>query len=220
MVAMTKGAKVHDRLLEHFGETEIPDLWLPFFAVSSDLTAGAYHLHRRGQLALALQASVALPGILPPVIDGDHVLVDGAITKNFPTDVMRSMHLGPTVGVDVAEARGLTAQDVEPPASIWRWLASGDWRRGPPIVSILMRTATVSTSHEQAAARDYVDVFMAPDIGPVEIRDWKAYDPAVDAGYRAAVECFGKLKKPITELRRRTTLAERREANRTIGAPR
>ncbi len=220
MVAMTKGALVRDRLNEHFGEVEIPDLWLPFFCVSSDLTAGAYHLHRRGRVARALLASVALPGILPPVTDGDHVLVDGAITKNFPTDVMRSMHLGPILGIDVAEARGLTAGDVQPPASIWRWLASGDWRRGPPIVSILMRTATVSTSHEQSTARDYADVFIAPDIGPVEIRDWKAYEPAVEAGYRAAIECLAGLETPLTEFRRRKTLAERRNATRSISAPR
>ena len=219
MVAMTKGEKVRHRLDHHFGEVEIPDLWLPYFCVSSDLTAGAYRLHRRGRLSQALRASVALPGILPPVIDGDHVLVDGAIMKNFPTDVMRSMHLGPILGVDVAEARGLTAQDVQPPASIWRWLASGDWRRGPPIVSILMRTATVSTSHEQSAARDYADVFLAPDIGPVEIRDWKAYEPAVEAGYRAAIECLTSLEKPLTELRRRPTLAERRQSSRAIASP-
>ena len=220
MVAMTRGAKVRDRLQEHFGETEIPDLWLPYFCVSSDLTTGEYHLHRRGKLARALQASVALPGVLPPVIDGDHVLVDGAVIKNFPTDVMRSMHLGPILGIDVAEARGLTAKDVQPPASISRWLTSGDWRRGPPIVSILMRTATVSTAHEQAAARDYVDVFIAPDLGRIEIRDWKAYEPAVEAGYRATMEALSKLDNPITLLRRRQTLAERKEASRSISSPR
>ena len=220
MVAMTRGGKVRERLQEHFGDVEMPDLWLPYFCVSSDLTAGAYHLHRRGSLRRALQASVALPGILPPVTDGGHVLVDGAITKNFPTDIMRTMHLGPTLGVDVAEARGLTADDIQPPASIWRWLLSGDWRRGPPIVSILMRTATVSTSHEQSASRDYADVFIAPEMGPVEIRDWKAYEPAVEAGYRAAMDCLAKLDKPLTELRRRPTLAERRQSSRAIVSPR
>ena len=220
LVAMTKGDQVRKRLKEHFGEVEIPDLWLPYICVSSDLTAGAYHLHKRGLLRRALQASVALPGILPPMTQGGHVLVDGAVMKNFPTDVMRAMHLGPILGVDVAEARGLTADDVQAPASAWRWFASGDWRRGPPIVSILMRTATVTTSHEQAAAKDYVDVFIAPDIGPVEIRDWKAYEPAVEAGYRAGVEALAKLEKPITELRRRVTLEERRQSSKAVAAPR
>lgn len=220
IIAMTRGLKVRERLQEHFDDVEIPDLWLPFFCISSDLTAGAARLHRRGMLRDALRASIALPGILPPVSEGGHVLVDGAVTKNFPTDVMRTMHLGPIIGVDVAEARGLTAEDVEAPVSAWRWLASGEWRRGPPIVSILMRTATISTSHEQAAARDFTDIFVSPELGPVEIRDWKAYEPAIEAGYRSMNEALAKLDKPVTELRRRATLAERRSIPRLIEAPR
>jgi NTE family protein len=220
IIAMTRGEKVRERLAEHFGDVEIPDLWLPFNCVSSDLTAGTARLHRRGLLRQALRASIALPGILPPVTEGGHVLVDGAIIKNFPTDVMRTQHLGPIVGVDVAEARGLTAEDIEAPASPWRWFASGEWRRGPPIVSILMRTATVSTSHEQANSHDFADIVIAPDLGPVEIRDWKAYDPAVDAGYRSTMDALAKLDRPITELRRRATRAERKARAPLIDAPR
>ncbi len=220
IIAMTRGNKVKERLTEHFGEVEIPDLWLPFFCNSSDLTAGVYRLHRRGLLREALRASIALPGILPPVREGDHVLVDGAVIKNFPTDIMRSMHLGPIIGVDVAEARGLQADDVESPVSVWRWITSGDWRKGPPIVSILMRSATISTAHEAAAAREYTDVLIIPDIGPVEIRDWKAYEPAVDAGHRATVDMLAKLDGPLTELRRRPTLAEKRARAAVSAGPR
>ena len=220
IIAMTRGGKVRQRMAEHFGDVEIPDLWLPFFCNSSDLTTGTYRLHRRGLLREALRASIALPGILPPVQEGDHVLVDGAVIKNFPTDLMRTMHLGPTVGVDVAVARGLQAEDVQEPVSAWRWIASGDWRKGPPIVSILIRSATISTAHEQAAAREYADLIIVPDIGPVEIRDWKAYEPAVDAGYQAAVSALSKLERPLTELRRRPTLAEGRAAAAVSAAPR
>lgn len=213
LIAMTRGAKVRERMDEHFGEVEIPDLWLPFFCVSTDLTTGVYYLHRRGLVKDALRASIALPGILPPVNEGGHVLVDGAVTKNFPTDIMRSMQLGPIVGVDVAEAGSITSEDIEPPASILRWVLSGEWRKGPPIVSVLMRSATISTAHEQAAARAYTDILISPDIGPIEIQDWKAYQPAVDAGYRAMQDALAKLDKPVTELRRRPTLAERRQSD-------
>ena len=220
IIAMTRGEKVRERLAEHFGDMLIPDLWLPFFCVSTDLTAGVYHVHRRGMLREALRASIALPGILPPVSQAGHVLVDGAVTKNMPTDVMRSMHIGPIIGIDVAEARGITAEDVEAPASTWRWLASGEWRKGPPIVSVLMRSATVSNAHEQAAARDYTDLLLVPDIGPVEIRDWKAYAPAVDAGHKAMLDALAKLEKPVTELRRRPTIAERRASDALVAVQR
>jgi NTE family protein len=98
LVAMTQGLKVKARLEEHFDDIEIADLWLPFFCVSSNLTSGAYHLHRQGVLKEALRASISLPGVLPPVADGNSVLVDGAVMKNFPADVMRAFQLGPIVG--------------------------------------------------------------------------------------------------------------------------
>ena len=48
MVGMVKGHRGDARLKEHFGEAEIGDLEMPFFAVSTNLTDGAYRVHRRG----------------------------------------------------------------------------------------------------------------------------------------------------------------------------
>ncbi len=72
-----------------------------------------------------------------------------------------------------------------------------------------MRSATLSTAHELASAQEYTDVLIQPDIGPVEIRDWKAYDPAVEGGYRVTADILAKLDRPLAELRRRATIAER-----------
>ncbi|HEX4183163.1 MAG TPA: patatin-like phospholipase family protein, partial [Caulobacteraceae bacterium] len=208
LIAMTQGLLVGARLREHFGEKQISDLWLPFFCISSNLTSGAYQVHRRGLLRAALRASIAIPGLLPPVTQDDNVLVDGAVMKNFPTDVMRAMHLGPIVGVDVTRGRNITADDVARPSSVWRWILSGDWRKGPPIVSLLMRAATVSTSTDWLANREASDVLVAPRMDGVEIRDWRAYEPAVEAGQVAMTEALSKLSKPVTELRRRRSLED------------
>ncbi|HEY3947723.1 patatin-like phospholipase family protein [Phenylobacterium sp.] len=220
LLAMTHGLKVNDRLAHHFGETQIADLWLPFFCLSSNLTTGAYQMHRRGLLRRALRASVSLPGILPPAIDDNNVLVDGAVMKNFPADVMRASQLGPIVGVDVTQGRSITADDVARPASVWRWIWSGEWRRGPPIVSLLMRTATVSTSRDLTAAREATDVLVLPDVSKVEIRDFGAYAPAVAEGHRATIEALDKLAQPVQTLRRRLSLEELAAAKRRASVAR
>ncbi len=208
LLAMTRGHKVDERLTEHFGERQIADLWLPFFCLSSNLTSGAYQLHRRGLLREALRASIALPGVLPPVTVGGDVLVDGAVLKNFPADIMRAWMAGPIVGVDVTIGRSLDAEDMREPPHLWRWLSSGDWRKGPPIVSLLMRAATVSTGRELTAAREATDVLVLPKVDNVEIRDWKAFEPAVAAGDKAMTEALRRLSRPVQELRRRPSLAE------------
>ena len=210
MIAMTRGEKVKARLEEHFGCVDISDLWLPFFCVSSNLTSGSYQLHRTGDLQVALRASISLPGVLPPATDKGQVLVDGAVMKNFPADVMRSFQLGPIIGVDVTRGRSITSADIVTPPSLWNWIVSGEWRKGPPIVALLMRAATVTTGRDLAAAREATDVLITPKLEGIDIRDWRAFEPAVKAGYVAAGFALDGVHRAITDLRKRPSLAERR----------
>ena len=190
-----------------------PDLsGCTYFCVSSNLTSGAYQLHRHGSLRHALRASIAIPGLLPPVTQDNNVLVDGAVMKTFPSDIMRSMHLGPIVGIDVTRGRNITADQVARPSSVWRWILSGEWRKGPPIVSLLLRAATVTGGRDLAASRLATDVLVAPKVENIEIRDWKAYDPAKLAGHEALVAALAALSRPITDLRRRPSMAEQAAA--------
>lgn len=185
VIAMVKGKRVNRRLEEHFGDVDIGDLSIPFFAVSTNLTDGTYRVHRRGNLRTALRATISLPGILPPVVHNGEVLVDGAVLNNFPTDVMRELHRGVVIGSDVARApEGLNADDFVSPPNFFQWV----WRHGfssaPPIAGLLMRSATLSVN--PTAGRDLVDTLILPELRDIELRDWTAYDEAVEAGYDAA----------------------------------
>jgi NTE family protein len=202
IIAMIKGEKVEARLAEHFGDVRIENLWRPYFCVSSNLTTGQAMIHQTGRLRHALRASLAIPGLLPPVIDGNNVLVDGAVLKNFPADVMRTQHTGPVVGVDVTRALGITPEELAGPRELIPWLMSGQAKKGPPIASILMRSATVGTRREVANRGENVDLLVLPDMHEVEIRDWKAFDRATEAGYRATVEALQSLECAVTHLRR------------------
>ena len=200
-LAMIRGLKVSQRLAHHFGDRDICDLWTPFFCVSSDLTAGAHYTHDRGPVTGALRASISLPGVLPPIMMGETVLVDGALMRNLPTDLMRHIHLGPIIAVDVTSDGALTASDLSTRKSLWAWLLCGDWRKGAPIVSLLMRSATVTARRELAAAREVADLYIAPPMQHVEIGDWRAFAPGVAAGHAAAVQALAGLDRPVTELR-------------------
>lgn len=208
MLAMTRARKVDRLLRETYGDVDMADLVRPFFAVSTNLTTGRIEVHRRGLMRRAMRASIAIPGIMPPAIIDGQVLVDGAVLKNFPGEVMRQMNTGPVIGVDMSQARGVDPAMVEHPPSIWRLIATGAWRRGPPIVSILMRSATLVTDAELEASRAVTDLLVQPTPDGVDIRDWKAFDPAVDAGYRAMRDALAGLDGPVTGLRRRRAVAD------------
>jgi NTE family protein len=189
VVGLVRGKRVNRRLKEHFQDAEIGDLRIPFFAVSANLTDSTYRVHRRGVLRHALRATISLPGILPPVVHDGEVLVDGAVLNNFPTDVMRELHRGLVVGSDVSRVpEGLKAEDFINPPNFFQWV----WRHGfsapPPIAGLLMRSATLSIN--PIAGRELVDMLIIPELRDIELRDWKAYDNAVAAGYKAASEAI------------------------------
>jgi NTE family protein len=202
VVGLVSGRRVDDRLQEHFGETLIEDLTTPFFAVSTNLIAGAIRVHRAGLLRKALRASIALPGILPPVVVGDHeLLVDGAVLRNFPVDVLRDMHRGPIIGVDVARRDGIDLEDFRNPPGFFSWVAAHGFQAAPPIASLLMRAATLAIDPWEG--RSGADLLIAPEMPDIDMRDWKRFDEAVTAGYEAAVAALqrphGLFNAPSTD---------------------
>jgi len=203
-----RGDRVFNIISEMLNGRNIEDLPIPLTAVATDLTNKKEIWFQRGSLQDAVRASAAIPSLLTPVANNGRMLVDGAVLNNFPADVMSALHLGPVVGVDVTRGRSITARDVARPSSVFRWILSGAWRQGPPIVSLLMRAATVPTGRDLRAARESVDLLVTPDMTGVEIRNWEAYDPAVNAGYHAMGAALDRLTTPVTELRRRKALSE------------
>ncbi len=207
IVAMTRARKVAGLLNDAYGEIDIADMPLPFFAVSSNLTTGRIEVHRRGLLRRAMRASISIPGVMPPVVMDGQVLVDGAVIKNFPTDVMRQLNAGPIIGSDMSQTRGVDPSGLENPPSWWKWILSGAWKAGPPIVSILMRSATITTDAELERSREDTDLLILPQPTGADIRDWKIYDPVVAAGHAAAEAALATLDGPIPTLRKRRAAA-------------
>lgn len=185
VVALTRGQRVEERLKRHFGDTLIEDLETPFFCTSSEMTKGVTRVHRRGLLRQALRASISLPGILPPVVDGGLLLVDGAVMNNFPADLMNGMHRGVTVGVDVAREGSISSEAFENPPGFLGWVRRNGIRSAPPIVSLLMRAATARP--ESRPKENPTDILVTPPVAGVQLRDWKSYDLAVIDGYAATL---------------------------------
>lgn len=200
VVALTRGARVEERLRRHFGDVLIEDLETPFFCTSSELTKGVTRVHRRGLLRDALRASISLPGILPPVVSGDELLVDGAVMNNFPIDLMTNLHRGVTIGIDVARAASIAPESFVNPPSFAKWVWEHGFKSAPPIVTLLMRAATAR--HDLRPKAGVADILITPDVSGVELRDWKEYDRAVIDGYASTLGALDRHQeklKPIID---------------------
>jgi len=86
---------------ESIGRRTFSDLAIPFAAVACDLRTGERIVLRQGDVAHAVHASSAIPGVFIPVlIEGRH-LSDGMVCDNVPVDVAREMGADFIIAVDV-----------------------------------------------------------------------------------------------------------------------
>jgi NTE family protein len=192
-VSLVAGRKVGRLLRQEFGAIEIEDLKLPFYCVSANLSSGQIAVHRRGELWLWLRASVAIPGVLPPVFKHKQVHVDGATINNLPVDVMHEGLEGTVIGVDVGADRGfateLESTEVPSPWNIPGWLRARRSRIN--IMQILWRAGMINSTATTVGQREQTDILLRPPLESIDMLDWRAFDRAVELGYRHAAQALG-----------------------------
>jgi NTE family protein len=101
-----RATKILARIRDLLGETLIEDLPMPYTAVATDLTAGRSVWFQQGPLDTAIRASIAIPGVISPVVVGDRVLADGGILDPLPVvPTLAIHHADLTIGISLAGDR-------------------------------------------------------------------------------------------------------------------
>ena len=178
---MVSGRKL-DRILGNlFGEADISDLWLPFYAISASLTHSRMVVHDRGKVWQSVRASASLPGVYPPARVEGQLLVDGGLVNNVPIDIMRTRcGAGTVIAVDVGGgAANEFAVDRDLPTG-WELVKSrlnpwGPRLTAPGIGKILVGSTMLSSKHylDLLLQEGRVDLFLKLPVrrAPVPLRD-------------------------------------------------
>lgn len=91
--------------------TNFDELPIPYRAVATDLAAGQPYVIAHGNLATAMRASMAVPGVFTPVEMDGRILVDGGVVENLPVRVVREMGADIVIAVDVGSASDTVAPE-------------------------------------------------------------------------------------------------------------
>src|SRR6267378_3043255 len=90
--------------LPYYGLPAFDELPVPFRCVATDLVSGKPYVFKDGSLAVALRATMSIPGAFSPVHEGPTVFVDGGLLNNLPTDVVRKMGADIVIAVHLERA--------------------------------------------------------------------------------------------------------------------
>jgi NTE family protein len=202
LVSLRTGNKVSRLLRRAFGERDFEDLPLPFFAVSSNLTAGALHVHEQGALWKGLRASCAIPGVLPPVFQDGQVLVDGGVIDNLPVEEMHKRLAGQIIACDVGGSYRLETviEETELPP-LWRMFT--EWygpsrRRRPSLAQILLRAGMVNSDATVQRRRKQTALLLKPKLPGVDLLEWGEFHRTIDLGYQYTIRQVGGPRDALT----------------------
>ncbi len=186
MVALSSGRRVTDVIRDGFGmQVDLADLWRPMTCISADLTTLSMRLHQRGLLWRAVRASVAVPGVFPPLLEDDAVLVDGGLVDNLPVTRARQLHPGATIiSSDVGRRNEELTVDLPPDGIVGGWQTT--WRRArrrkhtPSLVKLLYRLTALGGG---ATESEEGDIHIRHELDGLGMFDFGGARPAITDGY-------------------------------------
>jgi NTE family protein len=217
--ALLRGRKTMRGLEAGLGIHDIEELPKRFFCLSCDIVGRETVVHRRGPLAEAVYASLAIPALFPPLPTPDgRLLVDGGVLDNLPVATMARSGEGPVIAVDVTGDLGASRGTARPALARYgryaRRALTGSTAPIPRIADTVMRTVVVGSSDTVEAARRHADLVVSPRVDGIGLLQWSELPRAVEAGRVAAREAlaaselsFGEGREPRSQLGARPVAA-------------
>jgi NTE family protein len=181
-VTATKPAFISEVEYQEFLNPLIPDIQIeqtkiPFGCVATDIRNGKRVVFTSGPLRTAVRASCALPGIFPPVHDGDMLLVDGGWIERVPVICARDMGADVVIAVDVSSE-----------------IARFEDTSG---LDIVLRADAVSRVFLNELLLAEADVSIHPAVGDVHWADFSDPPELIKQGERAALDKLVEVRGAI-----------------------
>nr|KAF6402108.1 patatin like phospholipase domain containing 6 [Rousettus aegyptiacus] len=226
VTSMFTGSAFNRNIHRVFQDKQIEDLWLPYFNVTTDITASAMRVHKDGSLWRYVRASMTLSGYLPPLCDpkDGHLLMDGGYINNLPADIARSMGAKTVIAIDVGSQDETDLSTYGDSLSGWwlLWKRLNPWAdkiKVPDMAEIQSRLAYVSCVRqlEVVKSSSYCE-YLRPPIDCFKTMDFGKFDQIYDVGYQYGKALFGGwsrgdvIEKMLTD-RRSADLIESRRAD-------
>jgi NTE family protein len=176
-----QGQKLQETLrqltLPFSNSTDFDLLPTPFRAVATDLETGNAVLMDKGDLAIAMRASMSAPGVFAPVELNGRLLVDGGLAENLPVNVARAMHADILIVSDVSFP-------LQPRAALDSALSISN-----QMLAILVR----KDSDRQRASLSPLDILIEPKLGSAAPTDFTSPGAVIARGEDAARAAVAKL---------------------------
>ncbi len=165
---------------------DFDSLFIPFRCVASDIKSRSPKVFSKGDLPLAVRASMSYPLYFTPVTINDQILFDGGLYNNFPTDVMmKEFKPEIIIGVNAGSYADIPFED--------------------DFMSMFM-TLVVQPSNYSLPRE--TDVMIHPDLSEISVFDFNSVKAAIDSGYNYTLRMIENIRSKTPGMGTSTSTAE------------
>lgn len=154
------------------GTNDFMKLPIPFACIATDIATGEAVVLRDGQIASAIRASVAIPGLIDPWPIEGRLLVDGGLVENLPVETAKALFPG----------RPVIAVNLSGPS------IAKDQSNFSGMMDVLVQMIDVMTIDKIKHNEELADLVIHPDVKEFSMLDSAGYDEIYARGISAARE--------------------------------
>jgi len=171
------GRLIQDKI----GKARIEDSLIPLAIMTVDIATGEKVVLRKGEVAPAVMASNAVPGLYRPIFIDGRMMMDGGIAEDVPISPLRPM------GADVVVAVNLSAER--------RYKTPND------IIDIIFNAIEIAIDENTKVQVRQADIIIEPRLSHFNRLEVRKVDELIAEGYRSTKASIIKIKRRLNKAR-------------------
>ncbi|MGF7185122.1 NTE family protein [Desulfitispora alkaliphila] len=176
-VGFVEGKRVYQLLKVLTKNYTFDQLTVPFTAVATDIEAGELVELNTGEVAKAVRASIAIPGVFKPITIDGKVLVDGAVMERVPVLQARKLGADIVIAIDLKQkTRKIKVRS---------------------IIDIMIQSLELMEGKVDDNWKNAADILIKPELPHVSTFDFRIAQQFIDIGEEVMEKNIDKIKSMI-----------------------
>jgi len=204
-----KGEKVKEMLRDQIDDAAFRDLEIPLSIIALNLETHEKLVISHGNVADAVHASCAIPGVVCPVEWEGHRCLDGGIVDPVPVqpirdqvDVVIAVTLSPS---EEELAAGMMKREKDAPKDFSKRIFKSVQRNTSVyaegnVVDTLRRSLKSAQTQIANASCELADIIISPKIFDLSWHSFESMERIIDAGRQAALNQMPIIQQKIAEI--------------------
>jgi NTE family protein len=196
VVSFMSGKKMSNYLKKMMGNTYLEDFWVGSYCVSTNYSNATSRVHDRGLAWKQIEASIAIPGIYPPVVIDNQLHVDGGVVDNLPIETMYNYPVSHIIAISLTQLKSQPVDFDETPSSgsiLWDKITGKKKYRLPGITSILVNSLTLNSRQKQEMSKSGVAIYLEMELKGIGMMDDTKWKEIVQKGHDQMIEALEKV---------------------------